>query len=204
MGKLITIVGNSGVGKTTLVQALHTMGGYFVGLEEGEQTPRPFHDLCLADPRRYALANQLDFLLGRAQQEQALRQQPLPGLIDGGLDVDFWGFTQLLHHRGGLSDAEFTLCQRFYQFARTLAPPPEIILFLSAPPELVAARYRQRNRPQELAQLADLPLLDGFLRAWVAQVQSENTAVVITLPAHTPDYLQPHALQQLHQTLQSM
>ena len=89
MGKLITIVGNSGVGKTTLAAELCRRASFAVGLEQ--HTERPFQALMAADPRRYALANQVDYLLLRAEQERAIRARPEPGLVDGGLDLDFYG-----------------------------------------------------------------------------------------------------------------
>ncbi len=202
MNKLITIVGNAGVGKTTLVQALQEMGGYFVGLEE--HATRPFHNLCVTDPAHYALPNQLDFLLFRAEQEQVLRQQARPALVDGGLDIDFWGFTHLLQHHGHLTPAEFALCQRFYTLTRIHLPPPDLILFLDAPPALVAERYRQRNRPGELTQLADLLTLDNLLRRWLGQVTEKRGATaVVHLDATRNNYLQPPHLHQLHHTIQT-
>ena len=202
MSKLITIVGNSGVGKTTLVHALQEMGDYFVGLEE--HATRPFHNLCVSDPTRYALPNQLDFLLFRAEQEQGLRQQAQPALVDGGLDMDFKVFTHLLHHHGHLTRAEFSLCQRFYTLTRSHLPPPDLILFLDAPPTLAAERYRQRNRPGELTQLADLVLLDGFLRHWLAQVAEKSVSTaVVHLDATRDNYLPPPHLHQLHHTIQT-
>ncbi|MCA9980532.1 MAG: deoxynucleoside kinase [Anaerolineales bacterium] len=200
MGKLISIVGNSGVGKTTLAGALQGVGDYFVGLEE--HTTRPFHDLCASDPERYGLANQFDFLLLRVEQEQVIRQQPRPGLVDGGLDMDFWGFAHLFHHKGILSAAEFLLCQRFYHAVRALTPPPDLLIFLDAPPEVVLERYRLRGRGHELTQADDLHQLDVFLRRWLAEQVVGNTAVV-HLNATTDQYLQPPSLQQLHHTIQT-
>ena len=117
MSKLISIVGASGVGKTSLVRALHARGGFALGLESHAE--RPFQALFKRDPR-YALANQFDYLLFRAEQERALRADPLPALTDGGLDLDFYGFTRLFHARGWLSDPEFDLLRGFYAFVRGL------------------------------------------------------------------------------------
>ncbi len=102
MGQLVVVVGNSGVGKTTLVNALARLAPFTVAREQHAE--RPFQALMKANPSRYALANQLDYLLYRAEQEQAIRQSPDIGLVDGGLDLDFYGFTQLFHHNGYLSD----------------------------------------------------------------------------------------------------
>ena len=60
---------------------------------------RPFQALFKQDAR-YALANQLDYLLFRAEQEKELSASHKIGLVDGGLDLDFHGFTRLFHARG--------------------------------------------------------------------------------------------------------
>src|SRR6266508_188647 len=121
MNKLISIVGASGVGKTALVQALSKTGKFTIAYEEHAE--RPFQALFKNDAR-YALANQIDYLLLRAEQEKALRASPKIGLIDGGLDLDFHGFTRLFHRRGLLTDPEFDLCRRVYHFIRELLPHP--------------------------------------------------------------------------------
>src|SRR5690349_24388942 len=111
MAKLIVIVGPSGVGKTTLAQALCTQRDFNTAFEQHNE--RPFQMLFKNDPK-YALANQMDYLLHRAEQEDELRKGTKPALMDGGLDLDFHGFTRLFHTRGWLTDAEYGLCRRFY------------------------------------------------------------------------------------------
>ena len=54
MGKLITITGPSGIGKTALVRALAKTGKFSVTYEQHEE--RPFQKL-LKDDTRYGLAN---------------------------------------------------------------------------------------------------------------------------------------------------
>src|SRR5215212_11777717 len=101
MSKLIAIVGASGVGKTALVSALAKSAAFETAYEQHAE--RPFQNLFKNDSR-YALANQIDYFLLRAQQEKSLRASPQIGLIDGGLDLDFYGFTRLFHCRGLLTD----------------------------------------------------------------------------------------------------
>jgi len=146
MNKLITIVGASGVGKTALVQALGRTGKFVTAYEQ--HAGRPFQALFKQD-RRYAVPNQVDYLLLRAGQEQELRSSPPGGpvgLMDGGLDLDFHGFTRLFHARGLLTDAEYDLVRRLYEFIRTALPFPDLIVYLCADQTTVAKRLSKRER----------------------------------------------------------
>jgi deoxyadenosine/deoxycytidine kinase len=170
MGKLIVIVGSTGIGKTTLVRALCNQGPFDAGLEDHNE--RPFQRVFISDPR-YALANQLDYLLLRAEQERLLRQSMHTGLMDGGLDMDFHGFTRLFHARAWLTDEEFDLCKRFYNLIRTHQPPPDLVIHLTAHPEVVTQRLADRKRIN-VAAAEDIPLLDAFLGEWLASLSPDH------------------------------
>ena len=164
MGKLITVIGPSGIGKTALVRALAKTGNFSVTFEQHEE--RPFQAL-LKDDTRYGLANQIDYLLLRAEHERSLRASPQIGLIDGGLDLDFHGFTRLFHSRGLLTDPEFDLCKRLYETLRSLLPLPELVIRLRADQETVAGRLSARDRIN-IASSEDFVLFESFLDEWLA------------------------------------
>ena len=170
MGKLIVVVGNTGVGKTALVQALCNQGSFVTGLEE--HTGRPFQRVFKTDAR-FTLANQLDYLLLRAEQERLLRRSLQTGLMDGGLEMDFHGFTRLFHARAWLTNHEFDLCKRFYEFVRTYLPPPDLIIHLTASPEVTAQRLASRKRIN-IAAAVDIPLLDSFLGDWLSTLTPDR------------------------------
>jgi len=170
MGKLISIVGRSGIGKTTLVRALSATGQFVTGLEDHAE--RPFQFLFKQDPR-YAFANQLDYLLYRAEQERTLRASTHIGLLDGGLDLDYHGFTRLFHRRGLLTDPELDLCRRFYEHTRTLLPPPELIIALSASEDIISQRLALRNRIN-IASEKDSSLFNLFMDEWLSTIPSSR------------------------------
>jgi len=178
MGKLISVVGASGVGKTALVHALAKAYPPALSKVEGfetayeEHAERPFQALFKNDAR-YALANQIDYLLLRAEQEKALRASPKIGLIDGGLDLDFHGFTRLFHSRGLLTDPEFDLCRRVYHFIRELLPHPELIIRLYADKGTVANHLSTRDRIN-IASAEDTALFNSFLDEWLASIPSDR------------------------------
>jgi deoxyadenosine/deoxycytidine kinase len=163
MNNIIVIVGASGVGKTTLMNALLSQAEFAIAYEEHEG--RPFQALFKADAK-YALANQMDYLLLRAEQERKLRQEDKPALMDGGLDLDFYGFTRLFLDRGWLSAAEFDLCRRLHSLIRQQLPPPNLIVHLRADSRTVRERLASRNRIN-IASAQDAEALESHIAEWL-------------------------------------
>jgi deoxyadenosine/deoxycytidine kinase len=192
MSKLIAIVGASGVGKTTLVSALANVRAERSGSEAEafetayeQHTERPFQSLFKNDPR-YALANQIDYFLLRAEQEKNLRASPRIGLIDGGLDLDFYGFTHLFHRRGLLTDLEFELCRQVYEFIREALPRPELIIRLRADKSTVTDRLSRRDRIN-IANADDTALFDSFLDQWLDSIPAAQK-LELDVSRETPGY----------------
>ena len=182
MGHLIAVVGNAGVGKTTLANILCQHLQLASGLEQ--HTERPFQALFAAHGARYALVNQVDYMLVRAEQELAIRHALLDGVVDGGLEVDFHVFTRHFWQSGKLDAAEYELCERLYGTLRQLLPQPDLIIQLTAPLEVVAERHRRRNRSLEIATARDLAALAALLERWLADVPPER---LLTIDASAND-----------------
>ncbi len=170
MNKLIAVVGASGIGKTALVHALAKAHPFQTAYEQHAE--RPFQALFKGDAR-YALANQVDYLLLRAGQEKELRASPQIGLVDGGLDLDYHGFTRLFHARGLLTEAEFDLCQRLYRFIRETLPQPELIVRLCADERTVTERLSARERIN-IASAEDTALFNSFIDEWLAFIPRDQ------------------------------
>ncbi|SRR6266540_239330 len=185
MGKLISIVGASGTGKTTLTRALERAYPFQTAYEEHRE--RPFQALFKQD-KRYALANQIDYLLLRAEQERELRLSSNIALMDGGLDLDFHGFTRLFHARGLLTDPEYDLCRRFYSWTRSLLPLPDLIIHLTASRQVVEARLNQRDRIN-IATAEDIELFNSFVDEWLKTIP-EHQILHLDVSMEGPAYSQ--------------
>jgi len=174
-----------------LVAALAVAAPFVTGLEQHAE--RPFQQALADDLRtggaqryRYALANQIDYLLLRAEQERELRAGQCPGLVDGGLDQDFHGFTRLFHARGYLTDLEFELCRRFYDFIRATLPAPDLVIHLVAPAPVIRDRLAQRERIN-IASADDISAIDGYLTNWL-HAESGIKSIRIDAGLLSPDY----------------
>ena len=165
-------MGASGVGKTSLVNALNRTGKFITAYEQHAE--RPFQGLFKQDAR-YAFANQVDYQLLRAEQERSLRatSDPPIGLMDGGLDLDYHGFTRLFHSRGLLADPEYDLCRRLYGFIRAAQPAPDLFVHLCADERTVAERLSARDRIN-IASAADTSLFNSFLDEWLSTLPHER------------------------------
>jgi deoxyadenosine/deoxycytidine kinase len=199
VGKLFVVVGNSGVGKTTFTHHLCQHGPFVTALEEHGE--RPFQALFAQDLHRYALANQIDYLLLRAEQEEHIRQSLLPGVQDGGLELDFYVFTRRFYQLGYLTPAGYALCTRLYTQLRRLLPPPDLIIHLQAPLHVIAERYRRRQRALEIARLDDLAALDALLHDWLRQV---TTIPVLTVDAGVDDPEYSQSISSISEKIEQM
>jgi deoxyadenosine/deoxycytidine kinase len=202
MAKMIIVVGNSGVGKTTLTHILCQQGGYAEGLEQlGE---RPFQKLFSTQLQRYSLANQFDFLLFRAEQELAIRNGNIDGILDGGLEEDFYIFTRHFYDKGYLEEKEYRLCEKLVEVLRQLLPAPDLIVALEAPLDTIAQRYSRRNRPLEIARRGDLSELQTLLDDWLA-CQMPSRIIRVDATPDDPSYagILPFLLEKIRQKLNS-
>lgn len=200
MGKLITVVGNTGIGKTTFVRRLCEAAKFTAWYEKNDE--RPFQERFSLENQRYALVNQIDFLIFRAEQEISIRMGDVPGVQDGGLEQDFYIFTRLFHQKGYLAGDEYELCVRTYAFIREMLPPPDLIIWLKAPLELIIERFEQRDRKLSIAQVEDMEIIEDLLEDWLEGQNTSSLLEIETKAEHsqyTKDISEVIDLIQTHQ-----
>jgi deoxyadenosine/deoxycytidine kinase len=176
MGKIISVVGNLGSGKTTLTKLICDKGSYISYSERPEE--RPFHIEYGKDQQRWALANQIDFYLFRCEQEARARQSNEIAVFDGGFDQDFYVFTRHIFDRGYLNQDEFNVCKRFYHLTRKYLPPPDLIIRIIVDiPTIVQRRsIRGRKTDDHLFGMQELTAFEQLIEQWF---ESEISAPVL-------------------------
>ena len=196
MGKLITVVGNSGVGKTTFIKRFCEAGTFTPILEVTHE--RPFLQKFRHDLKGFCLANQVDFLLYQAEMQLFIQENELVGVQDGGLGLSFHVFTKRFYQKGYLDDGEYKLCERLYSMLRRILPSPNLQIVLSAPRSVIAERMRRRGRLNDIERTKDLEALDELFAAWLRE---ESGIPTIELDASKDDptyaYLIPDLLKEV-------
>ncbi|MFQ5488446.1 MAG: deoxynucleoside kinase [Gammaproteobacteria bacterium] len=136
----IVIEGPIGVGKTSLAQRFARTFETELLLEGAADNP--FLERFYHNPRDAALQTQLFFLFQRARQMQALRQ----GDIFRSVRVaDFLMEKDRLFAQLTLDDDELRLYEQVYRQLTLDVPPPDLVVYLQAPVDILLARIRQRG-----------------------------------------------------------
>jgi deoxyguanosine kinase len=147
----LAIEGPIGVGKTRLAERLATKLEATTVLEDADN---PFLADFYADRPGAALQAQLFYLLNRHRQLTGKRQADLflqTTICDYVFDKDKI-FAYL-----NLDDNELFIYQRLFDLLARDVPPPDLVVYLQAPTELLMERLRRREKERD--DLADdLPL----------------------------------------------
>lgn len=138
--RFIVVEGPIGVGKTTLARRLADTFGYATLFEAPEANP--FLERFYAEERRHALPAQLFFLLQRAEQLRNLHQADLFG---SGRVADFLIDKDQLFAEVNLDEDELALYRQVYEHLTIAAPTPDLVIYLQAPPAVLARRIARRG-----------------------------------------------------------
>ncbi len=136
----IVVEGPIGVGKTSLARRLADHLGADLLLEQPEENP--FLERFYADPVGYAFQTQLFFLFQRVKQMQQAAQ---PGMFGQGVVADFLFAKDAIFAQLNLSDDEFRIYRQMYAQVAPQVGEPDLVIWLQASPETLAARIRRRG-----------------------------------------------------------
>lgn len=155
--RYVVVEGAIGAGKTSLARKLGLKLSAELLLEApGENA---FLERFYADPARYALATQLNFLFQRADQVRQLSQL---NLFSRTIVADFLLDKDPLFAALNLGEDELALYQKLYAHLQPQSPKPDLVLVLQASLDTLMSRvkrrgirYEQQMTSEYLAQLSD-------------------------------------------------
>lgn len=178
--RYIAIEGPIGVGKTSLARRVATSLGAQAVLEQAAQNP--FLERFYKNPRAGALPTQLYFLLQRAQQLAALKQQDLfaPARV-----ADYLLEKDRLFARVTLDDAEYALYEQLYAKLDIQAPKPDLVVYLQAPVDVLLERITKRGVDYE--QYIDRQYLERLNEAYARLFHEFEAAPLLIVNAASID-----------------
>ena len=177
----ITIAGNIGVGKSTLVTLLADKLGWHPVFEAVEENP--YLADFYGDMPRWAFQSQVFFLSKRLQQHHALLQQGQSVIQDRSVYEDAEIFARNLQVQGALSGRDWACYYELYQTMATLVRPPHLMVYLKASVPTLRRRIARRGRAYEqaiadsyLSQLNELydQWADGFSLSPLLTIDTDN------------------------------
>ena len=152
--RYIAIEGLAGVGKSLLADRLGARLDATVVLDE---TDNPFLTDFYAGRPGAAFQAQLFFTLARHRQQTALRQSDL---FSQCTICDYLFDRDKIYAYLNLDDNELFIYQRLYELLTPDLRPPDLVIYLQTPADVLRKRLRERARTQPDAPLPD----DGYVR----------------------------------------
>lgn len=178
--RFIAVEGPIGVGKTSLAKRVSTSLGAQAVLEEAAHNP--FLERFYRNPRAGALPAQLYFLLQRAQQLAALKQQDLFAQVRV---ADYLLEKDRLFARVTLDDAEYALYEQLYAKLDIQVPKPDLVVYLQAPVDVLLERIARRGVAYE--QYIDRGYLERLNQAYARFFHEFDAAPLLIVNAASID-----------------
>jgi deoxyguanosine kinase len=149
--RYIAIEGPVGAGKTALAERLAARIDATAVLEDAEN---PFLSDFYAGRPGAAFQAQLFYLLNRHRQQLSLQQADL---FSQATICDYLFERDKIYAYVNLDDNELFIYQRLYDLLASEIPPPDLVIYLQAPTDVLLKRLRDRARAED----DPLPALDA-------------------------------------------
>jgi deoxyadenosine/deoxycytidine kinase len=197
--KLVVVAGNIGAGKTSLTERIGARLGWRTDFES--VADNPYLPDFYADMRAWSFHLQIYFLGHRADQYLEAARDARSAILDRSIYEDAYIFARALHHMGNLAERDFLAYRKLFDLVVSSLPPPNLLVYLKCPPEVLMARIRRRARNMETGiSLEYLSLLDTFYDEWL---RAFDLCPVLTIRTDDLDYVhQPQALEIVVERIQ--
>ncbi len=177
----IVIEGPIGVGKTTLANKLALSFGSDLLLEGAVENP--FLGKFYEDPNAAALPTQLFFLLQRARQLNAIKQEDMFNPVRV---ADFLIEKDRLFAELTLDNDELALYEQVYANLTIDIPNPDLVVYLQAPVEVLLERIQKRGLKHE--RFIEAAYLQRLSESYIRFFYQYNNAPLLIVNAADIDF----------------
>jgi deoxyadenosine/deoxycytidine kinase len=165
--RLIIVAGNIGAGKTSLTERIGSRLGWQTAFES--VSDNPYLPDFYADMRTWSFHLQVFFLGHRAEQYLELANSPQSAILDRSIYEDAYIFARALHNMGNINERDYFSYRRVFELVIASLPPPDLLIYLKAPVQVLVKRIRRRGRDIESGITPDyLALLESYYEDWMA------------------------------------
>jgi len=183
--RFVTVAGNIGVGKSTLVELLSKRLGWEPFYEPvGEN---PYLAEFYRDMRSWAFHSQMFFLTRRLRAHRQLLDHPTSAIQDRSVYEDAEVFAQNLYLQRHMTERDYQTYRELYQILTDFLPPPDLVIYLRASIPTLERRIALRGRDYEKQiQPEYLHRLSALYEAWIINFK---LCPVLAVPADDLDYV---------------
>lgn len=172
----ISVAGNIGVGKTTLVQRISELL-HFEAFPEPVAL-NPYLEDFYREPRRWSFPLQVVFFTQKLKLLQCLQQSPHHRVLDRTLQEDAEVFAATQAQAGYMDERDWNAYQELYRAIEPTVGLPDLILYLQADVDFLMYRIRRRSRAAEKPiEQSYLEMLNQACDSWIESV-SQRTRVL--------------------------
>ena len=186
----IVVEGPIGVGKTTLANKLAKSFGSDLLLEGADENP--FLEKFYDDPKAAALPTQMFFLLQRARQLKAMKQEDMFNPVRV---ADFLIEKDRLFAELTLDADELDLYEQVYASLTIDIPRPDLVVYLQAPVEVLLERIQKRGLKHE--RFIEAAYLQRLCDSYIQFFYQYNNAPLLIVNAADIDFANNDADYQL-------
>lgn len=176
----IAIVGNIGIGKSTVIQKLSQSTRLPIFLEPVDDWKEWLH-LFYEDNQRWGFSFNINVLMSFHQW----KNNQFKAIYERSPMCCRYVFTQLQYDKGFLTELEMQLFNKIYN---EVAWEPDVVIYLKASPETCMERMNQRGRECESnVELAYIETIHRLYEKMMDACQSKGKRVIVVDAEQTSD-----------------
>ncbi|MBN2048400.1 MAG: deoxynucleoside kinase [Anaerolineaceae bacterium] len=185
MKRFVSVAGNIGVGKSTLVRLISESLGWVPFYEPVVENPylADFYE----DMNRWGFNSQIFFLSHRLRIHHQIARSTGSVVLDRSIYEDAEVFARNLYLNRHMSERDYNTYRALYETMSDVIEPPDLMIYLKASVPTLQQRVAKRDRSYERTiPDAYLDQLNGLYEEWISRFKY---CPVLTVPADDLDYV---------------